>query len=169
MGYSCPVCGDPQADGVHLANHLAFTALVRGGEHEVYLDDHVPEWAEMDETELAAELTQEADETEYPQVFEDTTGRAHDHGESREHDHSHGGGHGHRHGQERSQEHTRRTDQGTLPDGFADTELTGDDVDTASILQEAKELTRKRQEGKAGSDAQGTEDSAESETDSETE
>ena len=43
MGYACPVCDHPQADARHLANHLAFTALARGGDHEAWLDDAVAE------------------------------------------------------------------------------------------------------------------------------
>jgi len=85
MGYRCPVCGDPQADGIHLANHLAFTALVRGGDHEAWLDEHVPDWERRDEEALAGEVTGLAESAEYPQVFEDTTGQSdHDH----QHDHS---------------------------------------------------------------------------------
>jgi len=85
MGYRCPVCGDPQADDVHLANHLAFTALVRGGDHEVWLDDHVPDWGRRDEEGLAGEVTDLAESAEYPQVFEDTTGQS-----DRDHNHQHG-------------------------------------------------------------------------------
>lgn len=90
MGYACPVCDDPQTDAGHLANHLAFTALARGGDHEEWLDEHVPEWGDLGESELAAEVVEDADEAEYPQVFEasgveDTTDHgSHDHGA---HDH----------------------------------------------------------------------------------
>ena len=70
MGYRCPVCEDPQADGPHLANHLAFTALVRGGTHEKWLDEQVPDWGEMGEAELAAQVTTDIEETEFPQLFE---------------------------------------------------------------------------------------------------
>lgn len=73
MGYECPVCGIPQADGGHLANHVAFTALVHEEDHEAWLDETVPDWAEMGETELAEVLTERAETAEYPQVFEDTT------------------------------------------------------------------------------------------------
>ena len=30
MGYECPVCATEEADGEHLANHLALQALVHG-------------------------------------------------------------------------------------------------------------------------------------------
>jgi len=64
MGYECPVCGVEEADDEHLANHVAFTALVRGGDHEAWLDDHVPDWAERDPDSLAPEVTPHATETE---------------------------------------------------------------------------------------------------------
>lgn len=73
MGYRCPVCQDPQADDTHLANHLAFTALARGGDHEAWLEDNVPAWEGMGEADLAPEVAALADETDYPAVFEDTT------------------------------------------------------------------------------------------------
>jgi hypothetical protein len=64
MGQECPVCGSEEADGEHLANHLAFTALVRGGDHETWLDEHVPDWADRDPETLAPEVTPHATETE---------------------------------------------------------------------------------------------------------
>lgn len=64
MGYECPVCATEEADGEHLANHLAFTALVRGGDHEAWLDDHVSDWADRDPESLAPEVTPHATETE---------------------------------------------------------------------------------------------------------
>lgn len=72
MGYACPVCGDPQQDAGHLANHLAFTALLGDDEHEAWLDDHAPDWAEAGESELAGRVVDHAEEREFPQVFEDT-------------------------------------------------------------------------------------------------
>ncbi|SDJ20110.1 hypothetical protein SAMN05216226_101104 [Halovenus aranensis] len=120
MGYSCPVCGDPQADARHLANHLAFTALVRGGDHEAWLDDHVPEWESMDEEGLAPEVADQADETEYPQVFEDTT---------EHHDHSH------------------EANSPDLPDDVAVADLPDQDdlsAEAADAIERARELTRQR-------------------------
>ncbi|MEF8814554.1 MAG: DUF5810 domain-containing protein [Halovenus sp.] len=118
MGYSCPVCGDPQADDIHLANHLAFTAIARGGDHETWLDEHVTEWGGMGEAELADAVTDHAEETEYPQVFEDTTG---------EQEHRH-----------RGTDLPPGTEQLT-PDGSLDAEA-------EAILAEAREMTRKRRE-----------------------
>lgn len=139
MGYSCPVCGDPQADGVHLANHLAITAMTRGGDHEQYLDEHVPDWQELGEEGLAAELAEAADETEYPQVFEDTTP---DHS----HDHDHSGD---------------RTAQDSIP---FETELPdGDDEEATEIVEEAMELTRERRNNTGESEPQSESDEPETE------
>jgi hypothetical protein len=74
MGYECPVCTTPQADAGHLANHLAITAIARGGDHEAWLDDHVDGWGDLDEDALAERVVEHAADTEFPQVFEDTTG-----------------------------------------------------------------------------------------------
>lgn len=76
MGYACPVCEAPQRDGEHLANHLAFTAMLRSDEHEEWLDDRVPDWGGRSPEELAAEVTPHADEADYDEVFEDTAGGA---------------------------------------------------------------------------------------------
>ncbi len=83
MGYECPVCSIPQADESHLANHLAFRAMVHSDDHETYLEETVPEWGSMGEDELGAELSTVVATTEFPQVFEDTTPN-HDH----DHDHA---------------------------------------------------------------------------------
>ena len=72
MGYACPVCSDPQADATHLANHLAFTALTGGDDHEAWLDAHVGEWSQLGETELAELVVEEAEQTEFPQVFDES-------------------------------------------------------------------------------------------------
>jgi len=85
MGYACPVCETPQSDGEHLANHLAFAAILGDSDHESWLDEYAPGWNEEGPDELAPRITEYADEEEYPQVFEDTV---HDHG----HSHGHGSG-----------------------------------------------------------------------------
>ena len=79
MGYACPVCETPQRDGEHLANHLAFTAMLHGDEHEAWLDERAPGWGEERPAELAERVTPHATETEYDEVFEDTVGSEHDH------------------------------------------------------------------------------------------
>jgi hypothetical protein len=138
MGYACPVCGDPQADARHLANHLAFTAMLGREDHEAWLDEHAPGWAEEGEDELADRVADLAADAEYPQVFEDTTGQLdseaaaegdHDRsgklfeheGHGHDHDHLHGGG-GQGHGY----------DQADVPR----------DPETQEVLEEARELTR---------------------------
>ncbi|EMA50574.1 DUF5810 domain-containing protein [Halococcus thailandensis] len=79
MGYACPVCETPQADARHLANHLAFTALLGDDDHESWLDEHAPGWEQSGEDELAKRVEEGAAEVEFPQVFEDTTGHDHHH------------------------------------------------------------------------------------------
>jgi len=72
MGYACPVCETPQRDAEHLANHLAFTAMLHGDAHEAWLDEHAPGWEAEGVAELAPVVVEYADETEYDEVFEDT-------------------------------------------------------------------------------------------------
>ncbi len=73
MGYACPVCETPQQDAEHLANHLAFTAMLGDEDHETWLDEHAPEWGDLSPEELGSCITGYAPETEFPQLFEDTT------------------------------------------------------------------------------------------------
>ncbi len=129
MGYACPVCGDPQADAGHLANHLAFTALLGDGDHESWLDAHAPGWADAGEAELADRVVEHADEREFPQVFEDTST-------------DHGGDGG----------HSERPDR---PAGAEGVEAPTDD-DAREILAEARELTeamRGEGDGEGAADA----------------
>lgn len=72
MGYACPVCGHPQADEEHLANHLAFTALLGDDEHESWLAEHAPGWDEAGAAELADRVLDHTEEVEFPRVFENT-------------------------------------------------------------------------------------------------
>jgi hypothetical protein len=72
MGYACPVCETPQRDADHLADHLAFTALVHGDDHEEWLDDNAPGWAEDGTAALASRVADLAPERDYEEVFEDT-------------------------------------------------------------------------------------------------
>ena len=151
MGYACPVCGDPQADARHLANHLAFTALARGGDHEQWLDDHVPDWEDHGEAWLSDRVVDHADEEEFPQVFEDTTDGGS--GGERIHDHEHGHAHDHEHTHEHDQ--PRDAEEG-LGSGVADVSeaavqdalarIDDGDRDPEDVLAEARELTRKRRE-----------------------
>ena len=56
MGYACPVCGVEQADGVHLANHLAVTASLGRADHEGWLETHAPDWGDCGPEELAERI-----------------------------------------------------------------------------------------------------------------
>ncbi|MFC7070353.1 DUF5810 domain-containing protein [Halobaculum lipolyticum] len=126
MGYACPVCETPQRDGEHLANHLAFTAMLRNDDHEDWLDEHVDDWGDRTPADLASVVTEHASETAYDEVFEDTTGG----GPS--HDHSHGAGASHG-GSGRPD-----VSGGGAMDGAA--EAVVDDA-VESVLEEAQELT----------------------------
>jgi hypothetical protein len=141
MGYACPVCDTPQRDGEHLAHHLAFTAMLHGGDHESWLDDRVADWSEREPAELAAEVTPHADDAEYEEVFEDTVPRGRPDvgmgsgGGAAGHGHA---GHAHDHG------------HGAGPDlasgaGVPDPEQ-ADDPEVAEALREAREMTRKARE-----------------------
>ncbi|WP_227352789.1 DUF5810 domain-containing protein [Haladaptatus salinisoli] len=79
MGFACPVCETPQSDGEHLANHLAFAAIMGDDEHEAWLDEHAPGWDDQGPDELAPRVAERAPETEYPRVFDDTVDDRHDH------------------------------------------------------------------------------------------
>jgi len=151
MGYACPVCGDPQADDEHLANHLAFTAMLGDEAHEEWLSEYAPDWDEKDADRLAATVTDHAEEVEFPQVFEDTT---------TDHDHDHersgalfddeartGGGFDAAAARDRAREHR-------------DPEL---DAETEEVMQEARELTERMREEATG-DAETDTDADEAET-----
>ena len=129
MGCACPVCGHPQSDARHLANHLAFTALARGGDHEVWLDDCVPGWESLDETALGDRVVDHAEDIEFPQVFEDTTRRGSADGHSHDHTGEPAGMRDPRLDAARS-----RAAEGAFSD------------DAADVLAEARELTRQRRE-----------------------
>lgn len=138
MGYACPVCADPQADATHLANHLAFTALTGGADHEAWLDDHVGEWGQLGETELAEVVVEHAEETEFPQVFEESGT-----GDQQGHDHAH------------SQDLPAGADRHRGQRSMSDAD--------AAVLSEARELTKSMLEANddadgTGDDASGTED-----------
>jgi hypothetical protein len=134
MGYACPVCETPQRDGEHLAHHLAFTAMLHGGDHETWLDDRVPDWSDRVPAGLAAEVTPHAEDAEYHEVFEDTVDRgrpdvnlgAHDHAGHNHTGHDHGSG-GDRAAPERP--------SAAGPAGETDPEV-------AAAIREAREMAR---------------------------
>ncbi len=82
MGYACPVCDDPQADTSHLANHLAFTAMTGGDDHEAWLDETIGDWGQLGEAELGELVADHAEEREFPQVFEESGLDEHGHDHS---------------------------------------------------------------------------------------
>jgi hypothetical protein len=122
MGYACPVCEVPQRDASHLADHLAFTAMLHGDDHETWLDEHAPEWASSSPADLAAVVADHALTAEYDEVFEDTV-----HGPDGSHDHDREGLPGGR----------------SLPPGAAGPTVDAPtDEETRAVLEEARELTR---------------------------
>ena len=140
MGYACPVCDTPQRDGEHLAHHLAFTAMLHGGDHEAWLDERVADWSEREPAGLAAEVTPHADDAEYEEVFEDTVPRGRPDvgmgsgGDAGASDHGHGYDHGA--GRDRGVDSAASRDAG-VPDPES-----VDDPTVAEALREARELTR---------------------------
>ncbi len=144
MGYACPVCSDPQADAGHLANHLAFTALLGDDAHEAWLEEHAPGWSEMGERELATVVSERVEETEFPQMFDDTVGGLETESESPDAERSGAlfeeDGHDHEHA------------HGTPSSGQIDTSGPTD-AETERILEEAREMTQQMLEDEeAGSE-----------------
>jgi len=137
MGYACPVCETPQRDGEHLANHLAFTAMLRGGDHEAWLSETVPEWETATPEALADTVVDHAPAAEYDEVFEDTTTDGHDH------DHGETGGRG----QSRGPGNTGRP----TPNGRGYDE-TADEAVLDGVVAEARQLTAEMY-GMDGADA----------------
>lgn len=146
MGYACPVCDVPQQDGEHLADHMAFTAMTYGDEHESWLDEHVPDWSSSGTAELAPRVTEVAEEASYETVFEDTV---HDHAGAHEHDslfddEATAGGNG------VNAADARERGSGAL------------DAEAQAVLEEAQEMTREmldsEEEGDADSDDGESED-----------
>jgi len=167
MGYVCPVCEDPQSDAEHLANHLAFTAMLGDDGHEAWLDDHAPDWADANPAELAPRVAEHAEETDFPQVFEDTT----EGGGGHAHDHQHGHGDGQQHDNDGGHQPGDRDGVagGSVdgaPGGVADPDDAFPDdgaVAPEDVLAEARELTRERRANAAGDADEGAGDDADDE------
>jgi hypothetical protein len=88
MAYACPVCEAVEADGEHLASHLAITAI-RDPDHEAWLETHAPDWGDDDPSSLAARVTDRAESIDHeldgadgtsPPSFESAVAEASDHG-----------------------------------------------------------------------------------------
>jgi hypothetical protein len=138
MGYACPVCDVPQRDAEHLANHLAFTAMLHGDDHETWLDEHVDDWASTNAETLGPRVASFAEEAEYDEVFEDTV-------------HDDAG-----HGRGGSLFESRGEAGGSAPvDPGAAAERGGGDLDaeTQEVLREARELTREMYSESGGREA----------------
>ena len=168
MGYECPVCATPQADARHLANHVAFTAVLGDAEHEAWLDEHAPGWAEAGEAELAPRVAEHAPEGEFPQVFEDTAGGLEEEEDPtdppeersgalfddegvehvgdhrRGHDHAHDHDHRHGHGVPLDPDHAGESAHGDRTTHLAGPGADPDELDdeTREVLAEAREMTR---------------------------
>ncbi|MFW5903476.1 MAG: DUF5810 domain-containing protein [Halolamina sp.] len=123
MGYRCPVCEEPQLDGEHLANHLAFTAMIRSADHAAWLDEHVSDWTELRPAELAEQVTPHAPEEDLPEELE--AAATHDHTPARER------GRG-AYSERRREARDRQRE-----------ELTGE---AAEVMAEARRMTRKMHE-----------------------
>jgi hypothetical protein len=142
MGYACPVCDTPQRDGEHLAHHLAFTAMLHGGDHEAWLDERVADWSEREPAALAAAVTPHADDAEYDEVFEDTVPRGRP-------DVGMGSGAAAPGHEDAGHEHAGHEHAGNGPPagaGVPDPEAV-DDPEVAEALREARELTREARAG----------------------
>ena len=129
MGYACPVCETPQQDAEHLANHLAFTAMIHGDDHESWLDERVPDWEACGPADLAERVRDHVEETEYDAIFEDTTDDGH--GEDPV-------AHEHEHARDHARDIAGRGGSHTSHGGSG-----GDlDPETREVLAEARDLTR---------------------------
>lgn len=152
MSYECPVCATPQADARHLANHVAFTALLGDAEHEAWLDEHAPGWAEEGEAELAPRIAEHAPEGEFSRVFEDTAGGLEgadpaDPPEERSgalFEDADGHDHDHVHGIPRDPDRAGRAAHGDRTAHLAGPGADPDDLDeeTREVIAEAREMTR---------------------------
>ena len=145
MGYACPVCDEPQVDARHLANHLAFTALLGDDDHEAWLEEHAPGWDQEDDEGLAELVVEHATEVDLPDaVRHDHASQVHEDGEfagdlDRPGDLA-GGGH------DTIDDHDPGVtfdDFGGGPTARSDSPL---DADAKDALREAYEMTRKRRE-----------------------
>lgn len=120
MSYLCPVCEAPFGGGEPLADHLAVTAILHGGDHEVWLDETVADWDGLSPAELGERAVDHAETTD-----------AHEHiGE-----HSHGD-------PEPASGLPNGIDSGASTRNAGDSTL---DADAQAIIEEARELTRAMQ------------------------
>jgi hypothetical protein len=146
MAYRCPVCDNPETDAEHLANHLAFTAVIREDGHEDWLDEHVPGWGEENPETLAPKVAEAVPAVDVPEFDDDGHG-GHDHGARLEDELAKQGSH-------RGPGAAGAGDAGGAPAGGR-----GDlSEEAAGVMQEARELTEAMyglDEDDDGGDAEG--------------
>ncbi|NHX37202.1 MULTISPECIES: DUF5810 domain-containing protein [Halolamina] len=140
MGYRCPVCGSPQQDDEHLANHLAMTAMLHAEDHEAWLDDRVADWGDYTPPELAAEIVDDAEEIDYDAATAEDAEVEIPTEDGGDHDHDHAGTH----------PTEEIADPAEVPDsGFIDEAA-------EQAVAEAREMTRKRRENATDGDDDAT-------------
>ena len=120
MSYLCPVCEAPFGGGEPLADHLAVTAILHGGDHEAWLDDTVADWDALSPAELGERVVDHAETTD---------------------DHEHVGEHSHS-DPEPASGLPNGIDSGASTRNVGDSTL---DADAQAIIEEARELTREIQ------------------------
>jgi hypothetical protein len=143
MGYACPVCESAQADAAHLANHLAFTAMLGDDEHEAWLDERVPDWADRSPATLGPDVAQYAPERELE-------GAAAESGNGEQSERHHGSGHSHGSGTEAGG--APRFESELARQGGYGRDAGTADGEVDRVLAEARDLT----EQMAGTDPLGT-------------
>jgi hypothetical protein len=128
VSYLCPVCAAPFGGGKPLADHLAVTAILHGGDHETWLNDTVADWASLSRADLGERVV--------------------DHAETAD-DHEHIGEHSH---SDHEHSHSDPEPASGLPNGIdaagSRREAGGNtavDADAQAIIDEARELTREMQ------------------------
>ena len=135
MSYLCPVCAAPFGGGEPLADHLAVTAILHGGDHEAWLDDTVADWDGLSRATLGERVIDHAETTD-------------DHEHVGEHEH--GGDHSHSEPEPASGLPNGIDAAGAGRNGGALDADTAVDADAQAIIEEARELTREM----AGEDEQ---------------
>ncbi|MFC7041545.1 DUF5810 domain-containing protein [Halonotius sp. GCM10025705] len=122
MSYLCPVCAAPFGGGEPLADHLAVSAILHGGDHEAWLDDTVADWDGLSRAALGERVVDHAETTD---------------------DHEHVGDHSHSHSDpEPASGLPNGIDSGASAHNAADSTL---DADAQAIIEEARDLTREMQ------------------------
>jgi len=120
MSYLCPVCAAPFGGGEPLADHLAVSAILHGGNHEAWLDDTVADWDGLSRDKLGERVVDHAETTD---------------------DHEHIGDHSHS-DPEPASGLPNGIDSEASARNAADSTL---DADAQAIIEEARELTREMQ------------------------